>query len=81
MIGDAPKMFNDAGEVVSKVNTILDGFEGLTYADLEHLMRDQGIHVRMMERSEEEQAEARAKWAPKKLNPAAAEVKPPMRAE
>lgn len=75
MIKDAPEMFGDAKQIVSKVNNLLDGFEGLTYADLEHLMRDQGIHVRMMERSDEEQAEARKRWEPKKSNPIAAEAK------
>ncbi len=56
----------DGKEVISKVNDLLDGFEGLTWFDVSHLVRDEGINVRFMSRSDEDIEAARAQWGPRR---------------
>lgn len=62
MIGEVPHTFAEASKVVTKVNVLLDGFEGLNWYEMKNLIRDEGINVRMTERSDEDKAEDRAKW-------------------
>lgn len=62
MIGEAPATFAQATQVVTKVNTLLDGFEGLSWYEMKNLIRDEGINVRLTERSDDDKEEDRAKW-------------------
>lgn len=67
----APDTLGQAKDVVYKVNNLLDGFEGLNWADLKSLVRDDGINVRIRARSDDDVKADYEKWTPKKKIPAA----------
>lgn len=62
MVSEAPATFAQATQVVTKVNVLLDGFEGLSWFEMKKLLRDDGLNFRFSERSEEDQAADRALW-------------------
>lgn len=65
-LAGAPETLGQAREIIYKVNALLDGFDGLTWHDLKTLVRDEGIHVRLKARSDEEIQAEKDRWDPKK---------------
>ena len=56
----------EAGQVMGKVNNLLDGFEGLTWHHIISLARDEGILVRMRQRKEADREITREQWVPQR---------------
>lgn len=62
MVSEAPATFAQATQVVTKVNVLLDGFEGLSWFEMKKLLRDDGLNFRFGERDDEEREADRAQW-------------------
>ncbi len=69
-----PETMKDARQLLTRTNALMGGFEGLTWFDLKHLIRDEGVVVRMMARGDDDIEAERAQWKPPLKMPEATPV-------